>query len=65
MLNHFDDPSNDVRRLAIECVAKIGIDQTDTNDGTTNSLLIETIISRLILYLEDPFMDLQPILIGK
>lgn len=66
MLNHFDDGSNDVRRLAIECVATIEIDPNDERSvETTNSSLMATILSRLILYLEDPYLPLQPILIGK
>lgn len=64
MLNRFDDASNDVGRLAIQCVAKIELDSSDAECTKMSSSLIETIIARLILYLDDPSLQLQPIIIG-
>lgn len=65
MLNRFDDASNDVARLAIQCVAKIELDPSDAECMNMTTSLIGTIISRLILYLDDPCLELQPILIGS
>lgn len=55
-----------MRRLAIECISRIEINQSDlSSDECDNSTLIESIMSRLILYLDDPYIELRPILIGK
>lgn len=66
LLNKLDDPCSSVRCAAVECVAVFKIDTSDPMyDEEGQSYLAETIISRLILYLDDPFVKMRPILLGK
>lgn len=66
LLNKFDDPCSSVRCAAVECVAVLKIDASDPMfDEEGQSYLTKTIVSRLILYLDDPFVKMRPILLGK
>lgn len=61
-----DDPCANVRKFAIECVAELKVDKSDPMfDETNYAMLAEMIISRLILYLDDPYIKIRPILIGR
>lgn len=61
-----DDPCASVRGLAIECLSEIEVDRNDSNFSETScSNLAETVISRLFLYFDDPFVKLRPILLGE
>lgn len=66
LLNKLDDPCSSVRCTAVECVAVLKIDTSDSMfDEEGQSHLAQSIISRLILYLDDPFVKMRPILLGK
>lgn len=66
LLNKLDDPCSSVRCVAVECVAVLKIDTSDPMfDDEGLSYLAKTIISRLILYLDDPLVKMRPILFGK
>lgn len=65
ILSRLDDPCSSVRALAIECLSKIDVDHSDSNFSETSySALAKTVISRLFLYFDDPFIKLRPILLG-
>lgn len=66
LLSKLDDPCSSVRCTAVECVAVLKIDTSDPmfyEEG--QSYLAQTIISRFILYLDDPFAKMRSILLGK
>lgn len=69
LLNKLDDPCSSVRCAAVECVAVFKIDTSDPmfNEEGHSYLATnyKTIISHLILYLDDPFVKMRPILVGK
>lgn len=66
ILGRLDDPCANVRELAVECLPKIGVDPSDdTFNESSDSHLAETIILRLVLYLDDPYIKIRPILLGK
>lgn len=66
ILSRLDDPCASVRGLAIECLAQIDVDRNDSNYSETICPdLAESVISRLFLYFDDPFVKLRPILLGN
>lgn len=66
ILGRLDDPCANVRGLAMECLPHIEVNYSEPTFSEVNcSVLAETVISRLILYFDDPFIKLRPVLIGK
>lgn len=66
ILGRLDDPCANVRELAVECLPKIEADRSDETFSESNdSHLAETIILRLALYLDDPYIKIRPILLGS
>lgn len=66
ILSRLDDPCVSVRGLAIECLSQIDANRNDSNFSEASySNLAETVISRLFLYFDDPFIKLRPILLGE
>lgn len=66
LLNKLDDPSANVRSLAIECLAELKVDHGDPMFSETSLFnVIESVLSKLILYLDDPYVKIRPILLGK
>ena len=65
-MGRLDDPCANVRSLAIECLPLLEVDRTDELfSETSHSTLAEAVISRLFLYLDDPFIKIRPILLGN
>ncbi|XP_055298477.1 dynein axonemal assembly factor 5 [Sitodiplosis mosellana] len=66
ILSRLDDPCANVRSLAIECLPLLEVDRTDDLFSETSySTLAEAVISRLFLYLDDPFIKIRPILLDS
>lgn len=65
LLNKLDDPCKSVRIHAVKCVAELQTDKSDEmfNESSYASIA-EMAISRLILYLDDPYVPIRPILLG-
>lgn len=52
--------------LAVECLSQIEVDRTDANfTESSYSNVAESIINRLFLYFDDPYIKLRPILLGN
>lgn len=66
ILSRLDDPCANVRCLAIECLPSLEIDRADELFSESSlSTLAEAVISRLLLYLDDPYIKIRPMLLGK
>lgn len=65
-LSRLDDPCANVRGLALECLSILEVDRSDDAfSEVSDSIIAETVINRLFLYLDDPYIKMRPILIGK
>lgn len=65
-MGRLDDPCANVRSLAIECLPLLEVNRNDELfSETSHSTLAEAVISRLFLYLDDPYIKIRPILLGK
>lgn len=61
-----DDPCVDVRALAIECISHLQADKNSINyNENCHASIVEFTLSRLFLHLDDPYLKLRPILLGK
>ncbi|XP_031627918.1 dynein assembly factor 5, axonemal [Contarinia nasturtii] len=66
ILSRLDDPCANVRCLAIECLPQLEVNPSDDMFSETGySSLVEYIISRLFLYLDDPYIKIRPILLDS